>query len=60
MYAFIEYRDNYVKKNPENLWQYSSDKLDHDMVDSKSFKIKSRLKNSTGYNGIANLKVANQ
>ena len=30
------------------------------MVDSKSFKIKSRLTNNTGYNGIANLKVANQ
>ena len=28
------------------------------MVDSKSFKIKSRLTNNTGDNGIANVKVA--
>ena len=40
-----------------NLWQYSRDELDHDMADSKPFKIKSRLTNNTGNNGIANVKV---
>ena len=41
-----------------NLWQYSRDELDHDMADSKSFKIRSRLTNNTGNNSIANLKIA--
>ena len=57
MYAFIEYRNNHVKKT-ENLWQYSSDERDHDIADSEPFNIKSRLANNTGNNGIANVKVA--
>ena len=47
-----------IMQKTENLWHYFSDELDHDRADSRSLKIKSRLRNNTGNNGIAILKVA--
>ena len=51
-------------KNPENyakisasLWQYCGDEPNDNIIDSKSFKVKSSITDNTNNSGIANVKI---
>ena len=49
MYNLIEYGDNYAKTS-ESLWQYFKDEPNDNLVDSESFKSKTKIIGKTPTN----------
>lgn len=57
MYNLLEYGDNHSKAS-ENLWECWSDGPDNTIIDSESFKFKSKFTNKSNNEGNSHVEVA--